>query len=82
MVPAAAIVTTQDGSRSVMVVGDDGAAHRKPVILGIADAEVVQVTSGVAPADMVITGGAYGLDDGTKVKVGPAADDSKGGGAD
>ena len=25
----------------------------------------------------MITGGAYGLDDGTKVKVGPAADDDK-----
>ncbi len=82
MVPAAAIVTAQDGSRSVMVVGDDGTAHRKPVTLGIADAEDVQVTSGIAAADMVITGGAYGLDEGTKVKVGPAADDSKGGGAD
>jgi hypothetical protein len=42
----------------------------------------VQVTSGLAPGDMVITGGAYGLDEGTKVKVGPAADDSKAGGAE
>ena len=87
-VPAAAIVTAQDGTKSVMVVGDDGAAHRKPVTLGIADADDVQVTGGLAATDMVITGGAYGLDDGTKVKVGPAGDDStapaagKGGGAD
>ena len=81
-VPAAAILTALDGSKSVMVVGDDGAAHRKPVTLGIADSEDVQVTGGLAATDMVITGGAYGLDDGTKVKVGPAADDSKGGGAD
>jgi hypothetical protein len=32
---------------------------------------------------MVITGGSYGLDEGTKVKVGPAggdSDDDKGGG--
>jgi multidrug efflux pump subunit AcrA (membrane-fusion protein) len=81
-IPAAAVVIAHDGTKSVMVVGDDGAAHRKPVTLGIADADDVQVTSGLAPGDMVITGGAYGLDEGTKVKVGPAADDSKAGGAE
>jgi HlyD family secretion protein len=80
-IPTAAILTAQDGSKSVMLVGEDGAAHRKPVTLGIADSEDVQVTSGLAAADLVITGGAYGLDEGTKVKVGPA-DDDKGGGAD
>jgi multidrug efflux pump subunit AcrA (membrane-fusion protein) len=56
-----------------LVVGDDGAAHRKPVTLGIADADDVQILTGLAPNDNVITGGAYGLDEGTKVKVGPAA---------
>ncbi len=81
-IPTAAVVTAQDGTKSVMVVGDDGAAHKKPVTLGITDADDVQVTSGLAPGDMVITGGAYGLDDGTKVKIGPAADDSKAGGTD
>ena len=84
-IPAAAILTAEDGSKSVMVVGDDGTAHRKPVTLGIEDGEDVQVTGGLAPGDLVITGGAYGMDEGTKVKVGPAADDSsagKGGGAD
>jgi len=34
------------------------------------------VLTGVDEADQVITGGAYGMDDGTKVKVG-AADDAK-----
>jgi len=78
-IPASAVLTAQDGGKSVMVVGDDGAAHRKPVTLGIEDAKDVQVTSGLSATDLVITGGAYGLDDGTKVKVGPAADDSAGG---
>ena len=71
-IPAAAILTAQDGSKSVMLVGDDGAAHRKPVTLGIADTEDVQILTGVSTTDLVITGGAYGLDEGTKVKVGPA----------
>ena len=78
-VPDTAIVTAEDGTKSVMVVGSDGAAHRKSVTLGIDDGTDVQVLSGVAPSDMVITGGAYALDEGTKVQVGPAAG---GGGSD
>jgi len=75
-IPASAILAAQDGTKSVMVVGSDSAAHRKPVTVGIADGDDVQITSGLAPGDTVITGGAYGLDEGTKVKIGPAeADD-------
>ncbi len=88
-IPSSSILTAQDGSKSVMVVGADDVAHRKPVTLGLQDAGDVQVTAGVSAADLVITGGAYGLDDGAKVKVGPAAaeDDAKptagnGGGSD
>ncbi|MGB9406349.1 MAG: efflux RND transporter periplasmic adaptor subunit [Terracidiphilus sp.] len=75
--PVSAILTAQDGSKSVMVAGGDGTAHRKPVTLGIADGEDVQVTGGLTPSDLVITGGAYGLDDGARVKIGPAADDDR-----
>ncbi len=76
-IPLSAILTAQDGSKSVMVVGADGTAHRKPVTLGITDGKDVQVTGGLTPSEMVITGGAYGLDDGAKVKVGPATDDDQ-----
>jgi multidrug efflux pump subunit AcrA (membrane-fusion protein) len=79
-VPDTAIVTAEDGTKSVMVVGSDGAAHRKPVTLGIDDGTDVQVLSGISPGDLVITGGAYALDEGTKVQVGPAA--GGGGGSD
>lgn len=79
-VPLSAILTAQDGSKSVMVVGDDGGAHRKPVTLGISDGDDVQITSGLNPNDQVITTGSYGIDEGTKVKIGPAGgDDDKGG---
>ena len=74
-IPNSALITAQNGSKSVMVVGSDGAAHKKPVTLGISDGEDVQVVSGIEPSDMVITGGAYGLDENTKVKVGPAESD-------
>lgn len=77
-IPASAVLTGQDGSKSVMVMGSDNTAHRKPVTLGIQDGDDVQVTNGLAPTDTVITTGAYGLDEGAKVKVGPAeGDDAK-----
>jgi multidrug efflux pump subunit AcrA (membrane-fusion protein) len=68
-IPAAAILAAQDGGKSVMVVGADGTAQRKPVTLGIEDGQEVQITGGLSPSDLVITSGAYGLDKGTKVKV-------------
>jgi len=77
-IPQAAVLTAQDGTKSVMVVGSEGAAHKKAVSLGISDGEDVQVLSGVAASDMVITGGAYGLEDGTKVKVGAAEGEDEG----
>ncbi|GAC1356909.1 MAG: efflux RND transporter periplasmic adaptor subunit [Acidobacteriaceae bacterium] len=78
-IPLAAVLTSQDGAKSVMVVGADGAAHRKTVTLGIQDGDDVQITGGLTPADNVVTGGAYGLEEGTKVKVGPAGDDANSG---
>jgi multidrug efflux pump subunit AcrA (membrane-fusion protein) len=80
-IPVKSILTAEDGSKTVMVVDADGAAHKKTVILGLEDSEDVQITSGLAPTDLVITVGAYGLDNGAKVKVG-AADDGKKSGKD
>jgi HlyD family secretion protein len=81
------VLTADDGSKSVMVVGSDSTAQPKKIELGINDGEDVQVLSGLAMDDMVITSGSYGLDKGTKVKIGPAAADdddagAKGGGKD
>lgn len=80
-VPLSAVLTAEDGSKTVMVVAPDGTAQPKKVALGINDGEDVQVLSGILPSDEVITVGSYGLDPGTKVKVGPAeSDDGKTGG--
>jgi HlyD family secretion protein len=77
-VPTSALLSAQDGSKSVMVVGEDGAAHSKPVSVGITDDGRVQITKGLTTADLVITSGNYALEEGTKVKVGAAdADDAK-----
>ncbi|HEY6377168.1 MAG TPA: efflux RND transporter periplasmic adaptor subunit, partial [Edaphobacter sp.] len=69
-IPLSSVLTGQDGSKSVMVVGSDSVAHKKAVQLGINDGEDIQVIQGLDGSEMVITTGAYGLDDGTKVKVG------------
>jgi RND family efflux transporter MFP subunit len=75
-IPSSAMQTDPDGtSKFVMAIAPDSTAHKKPVTLGIQSADDVQVLSGLTTSDMVITTGAYGLDEGTKVKVGadPAA---------
>jgi HlyD family secretion protein len=82
-VPLTAVLTAQDGSKSVMIIGSDGAAHKMAVELGINDGEDVQITKGLNGSEAVITTGAYGLDEGTKVKVGKPGvedDDDKAGG--
>jgi HlyD family secretion protein len=79
-VPATAVITAQDGSKSVMVIGADSKVKKTAVSTDIQDGEDVQITRGVSVNDMVVTGGAYGLDDGTQVKIGAAesdADDAK-----
>lgn len=74
-VPLSAVLTAQDGTKSVMIAGADGAAHKKPVEIGINDGQDVQITQGLTGSEMVITTGAYGLDEGTKIKIGkPDAD--------
>ena len=68
-VPNEALIATKSGTPAVMVVGPDNVAHQKDVKTGITDGQDTQVLSGVQPGDLVVTKGAYGMDDGTKVKI-------------
>jgi multidrug efflux pump subunit AcrA (membrane-fusion protein) len=73
IVPAAAVLTGQDGATTVMVVGDDGRAHQKPVKVGVRQGEDVQIVEGLNAGEKVVTAGAFGLPDKTKVMVEAAA---------
>ena len=68
VVPAASLLTSE-GATSVMVIGEDGRAHQQSVETGIRQDDQVQITKGVNPGQRVVTVGAYGLPDNTKVKV-------------
>jgi hypothetical protein len=52
-----------------MVIGADGTARSTLVKTGITDGTDTQIVSGINAGDQVVTNGAYGMDDGTKVKV-------------
>lgn len=69
-VPISALLTSTDGTKSVMIVGSDGSAHKRAVQTGINDGEGIQITQGLDGSETVIVTGAYGLDEGTKVKIG------------
>jgi len=68
VIPEVALQTAPDRSTSVMVVGADGRAHQRSVTAGILDGDEVQITKGLNAGERVVTQGAYGLPDGTKVK--------------
>jgi len=69
VVPASSIVTATDGTTSVMLAGSDGLAHQKTVKVGIRNGDDVQILDGVTASDKVVTSGAYGLPDKTRIKI-------------
>ena len=74
-IPTSALLAADDGSFGVMVVDSQSTAHLKPVTTGIRLPDNVQILTGISPGDLVIDTGGYGLQDGTKVKLGAPGDD-------
>jgi HlyD family secretion protein len=75
IVPKSAVLDGTDGAQTVVMVSDDGTTHIKPVKTGLRQGDNIEILSGVAPKDHVVTLGGYGLPDGTKVTV--AKDEAK-----
>src|SRR6201993_2699931 len=69
VVPLSSVLTAPDGTTTVMLAGSDGRAHQKAVKLGIRNGDDVQIIEGVNEGDKVISNGAYGLPDKTKIKI-------------
>ncbi|WP_311732704.1 efflux RND transporter periplasmic adaptor subunit [Tunturibacter empetritectus] len=83
LIPTEAVQRSPEGAgKIVMVIGPDGAAAKRAVTVGIQTDESAQILSGLKPSDMVITTGGYGLDEGTRVKVGPAEEKGSAGKSD
>ncbi len=69
VIPAASLLTAEDGTTSVMLIGSDNRAHQKTVKVGVRQGELVQIVEGVQAGERVVASGAYGLPDNTKIKV-------------
>ena len=69
LIPAAAVLPSEEGGTIVVTVDDKNIAHQQKVEIGVREAEQVQVLSGVKPGDRVVTVGGLGLEDKAKVSV-------------
>lgn len=69
VIPSSGLLTTPEGASMVMVLGSDGRAHQRTVKAGVRQGDDVQITEGLKAGESVITAGAYGLPDNTKVQV-------------
>ena len=67
--PLAALLPGESGGSVVMVVGADNVAHEHKVTVGVRTTDSVQLVSGVAAGDRVVTVGGVGLTDGAKVRI-------------
>lgn len=81
-VPNEAVQRSPEGDgKIVMLATPEGTAKKRVVVIGIQGKEDTQILSGLKLDDQVITSGAFGLDDGAKIKV-EAAEPKEGADAD
>jgi HlyD family secretion protein len=69
LIPASAVLPSEEGGTIVLVIDDKDVAHQTPVQIGVREPEMVQVLGGVEPGQRVVTVGGLGLDDKSKVRV-------------
>jgi RND family efflux transporter MFP subunit len=68
MVPTEALVPTGEGFK-VFVVDEKGIAESRPVKIGGRNDHGAWITEGLKPGENIVTQGAYGVDDSTKVQT-------------
>jgi multidrug efflux pump subunit AcrA (membrane-fusion protein) len=69
VVPASALLASDEGGSKVMVVGADSSAQERAVKVGVRQGDNVQILDGVKPGEQVVTVGGLGLEDKAKVTV-------------
>lgn len=69
VIPASALINAKEDAAQVMVVDAQNQAQSRDVKVGIQSGDQAQIVSGLKPGEVVVTAGAYGLPDKTKVKV-------------
>jgi len=77
VIPASALLPSDEGGEKVMVAGDDNLAHEHAVKSGIRSGDDVQILSGINVGDRVIIQGGLGLDDKAKIQIGQGEKDEK-----
>ena len=65
-VPVSALVPSGDRFQ-VFVVDSGGTAHTRAVTVGARNASLAEILEGLSAGETVVTTGAYGIEDGTKI---------------
>ncbi len=77
LIPAVALLNSDEGGQKVMVVDAQSVAHDTPVQVGVRQGDKAQITKGLNEGDKVVTVGGLGLDDKAKVKIVTGKEDAK-----
>ena len=76
VVPASALLNSDEGGQKVMVITGDSLAHERKIVPGVRQGNRVQVVTGLQEGEQVVTSGGLGLEDKAKVAIQkPKSDD-------
>jgi HlyD family secretion protein len=69
VVPATALLNSDEGGPKVMVIDKGSVAHERKISVGVRQGDRVQIVSGLTAGDQVVTSGGLGLEDKAKVTI-------------
>ena len=67
-VPLTAVANAGGDKPLVLVVDDKMEVHAREVTVGVIAAEDIEITSGLAPDEKIVTAGVHALEEGMRVK--------------
>jgi len=69
IVPASALLNSDEGGQKAMVIDKDSVAHERKIVPGVRQGERVQIVTGLQEGEQVVTSGGLGLEDKAKVAI-------------